>query len=106
VNDTSTTRQPLHPWLVFAIAAVLPGVGQVLNQTPQRGLVMVFFLIYFAMTSYQLTTLEHSWLVRHAGGVFMYGFILIDAYRFAKIRHAYFHRGHAESKDSGDVSQH
>ncbi len=78
--------------MVFAVAAVLPGVGQVLNQTPQRGLVMVFFLIFFAMTSYQLTTPEHSWLARHAGGVFMYGLMLIDAYRFAKVRYMYFHR--------------
>jgi hypothetical protein len=93
VSDPNTTRPPLHPWLVLAVAALLPGVGQVLNQTPQRGLVMVFFLIFFAMTSYQVTTTEHSWLARHAGGVFMYGFMLIDAYRFAKIRHTFFSRG-------------
>ena len=53
---------------------------------------MVFFLIFFAMTSYQLTTPEHTWFARHAGGVFMYGFMLIDAYRFAKIRHAFYFR--------------
>ena len=53
---------------------------------------MVFFLIFFAMTSYQLTMPEHTWLTRHAGGVFMYGFMLIDAYRFAKIRHTFFYR--------------
>ncbi len=92
MNEKNATRPPLHPWLVFAVAALLPGVGQVLNQTPRRGLVMVFFLIFFAMTSYQLTTPEHTWLARHAGGVFMYGFLLIDAYRFAKIRHTFFYR--------------
>ena len=72
-------------------------MGQVLNHTPQRGLVMVFFLIFFAMTSYQLTSPEHSWLARHAGGVFMYGFMLIDAYRFAKIRHRFFHRSRLDT---------
>ena len=86
-----SARPPLHPLLVFAIGALLPGAGQVVNQTPQRGLVMVFFLIFFAMTSFQLTSPEHSWLARHAGGVFMYGLMLIDAYRFAKIRYTYFY---------------
>ena len=91
-----TVSPPRHPWLVLAVAALLPGVGQVLNQNPQRGLVMVFFLIFFAMTSYQLTSTQHSWLVRHAGGIFMYGFMLIDAYRFAKIRYTFFHRGQSQ----------
>ena len=95
-------RPPLHPWLVFAVAAVLPGAGQVLNQTPQRGLVMVFFLIFFAMTSYQLTTPEHSWLARHAGGVFMYGLMLIDAYRFAKLRHTFFRRSRFDVGDDNN----
>ena len=58
---------------------------------------MVFFLIFFAMTSYQLTTSEHSWFARHAGGIFMYGFMLIDAYRFAKIRHAFYFRKQPET---------
>ena len=99
MSETNATRPPLNPWLVLAIAAVLPGMGQVLNQTPQRGLVMVFFLIFFAMTSFQLTTPEHSWLARHAGGVFMYGFVLIDAYRFAKIRHTFFHFGPSQPEN-------
>jgi hypothetical protein len=99
VSETNSTRPPLHPWLVLAIAAVLPGMGQVLNQTPQRGLVMVFFLIFFAMTSFQLTTPEHSWLARHAGGVFMHGFMLIDAYRVAKIRHTCFHRNQSQPEN-------
>lgn len=93
MNSTPpNTTRPFHPWLVLTVAALLPGMGQVLNATPQRGLVMVFFLIFFAMTSYQLTTPEHSWLARHAGGVFMYGLMLIDAYRFAKIRQSFFHQ--------------
>ncbi len=96
-TEPKATRPPLQPWLVLAVAALLPGMGQVLNQTPQRGLVMVFFLVFFAMTSYQLTTPEHSWIARHGGGVFMYGFILIDAYRFAKIRHAVFYRSRPDA---------
>ena len=103
MNDTNSARPPPHPWLVLAVAALLPGMGQVLNQTPQRGLVMVFFLIFFAMTSYQLTTPEHSWLTRHAGGVFMYGFVLIDAYRFAKIRHTFFYRSRLDTTGKNNL---
>ena len=38
-------KQPLNPYLVLAVAVVLPGMGQVLNRQPVRGLVFVCFAI-------------------------------------------------------------
>ena len=38
-------RKPLHPRLVLARAIVLPGVGQVLNRQPVRGLTFLFFML-------------------------------------------------------------
>lgn len=34
--------RPVHPYLVLLVAILLPGVGQVLNHAPIRGLMMVF----------------------------------------------------------------
>ena len=36
---------PLHPRLVLLVALILPGVGQVLNRQPVRGLVFVGFAL-------------------------------------------------------------
>ena len=39
------TKAPPNPLLVLAVAIALPGVGQVLNRQPTRGLIFVFFVI-------------------------------------------------------------
>ena len=41
-------KQPPNPYLVLAVAILLPGVGQVLNRQPVRGLVFVCFAILWA----------------------------------------------------------
>ena len=38
-------KPPLNPYLVLAVAMVLPGMGQVLNRQPVRGLIFVCFAI-------------------------------------------------------------
>ncbi len=84
-------KSPLHPYVVLAVAVVLPGVGQVLNNMASRGLLMVFFMISLGWVSYHLTTPEHSWVGRHAGGVFVYAMSLLDAYKWARVRWASYH---------------
>lgn len=79
-------RPPLHPYLVLAVALILPGVGQVLNNMPTRAMIMVFFMLTLGVVSYHLTTPEHSFLGRHAGGVFIYAISVLDAYRWARYR--------------------
>jgi len=37
--------RPLSPALVLAVALVLPGMGQVLNREPARGLIFAFFAL-------------------------------------------------------------
>jgi hypothetical protein len=77
---------------VLLVALLLPGMGQVLNNMPQRALTMVLFLLFLAMLSYQLTSPQHSWAGRHAGGIFIYGVMVLDAYRWARYRWEFFHR--------------
>ena len=85
INDGSW-RRLLHPRLILLVAIVLPGVGQVLNRQPMRGLMMVFFMLVLAVVCYQLTTPEHSVLGRVAGGWFIYALSIMDAYQFARRR--------------------
>jgi TctA family transporter len=85
-------NRPLHPWLVLAIALVLPGVGQVVNNTPMRGLIMLFFMGLLGLFTFLTTTPEHSFLGRYAGGLFVYAISVMDAYRWARYRWEYFAR--------------
>ncbi|HXG29973.1 MAG TPA: hypothetical protein VNJ47_14125 [Nevskiales bacterium] len=79
-------KTPWHPYAVFAIAALLPGMGQVLNATPVRGLMMAFFMLTLGVVCYHLTTPEHSLLGRYAGGWFVYAVSVMDAYQWARYR--------------------
>lgn len=76
-----------RPLLVLGSAILLPGSGQVINRTPVRGLVFVFYMLLLGVITYQLTTPEHSFLGRYAGGLFIYAISVVDAYTWAA-RHA------------------
>ncbi len=83
-------KRPLHPRLVLLIAILLPGVGQVVNGVPLRGLLMLFFTLTLAVVCYHLTTPQHSILGRFAGGWFVYSISVLDAYKWARYRWEYF----------------
>ncbi|MSQ58333.1 MAG: hypothetical protein EXR36_01420 [Betaproteobacteria bacterium] len=85
-SNAPAPKPPLNPWAVLAVAALLPGMGQVLNNNATRAIVFVFFVISLAIVSYHLTTSAQSFLGRHAGGVFIYVISLVDAYRIASLR--------------------
>jgi hypothetical protein len=85
-------RRPLHPLLVLAVAILLPGVGQLLNGSSKRALMFLFSMMSLGWVSYHLTTPDHSFVGRYAGGFFVYAVSLMDAYRFARLRWEIFHR--------------
>ena len=85
-------RRPLHPWLVFAVALLLPGMGQVLNGMTGRALVMIFFGLTLGVITFELTTPAHSFIGRHAGGLFVYAVMVMDAYAWARYRRERFDR--------------
>jgi len=78
--------RPVHPYAVLAAAVLLPGSGQVLNGTPQRGLVFLFFMILLGWVSLHTMPAQASFVGRAIGGVFVYGLSVIDAYKHARIR--------------------
>jgi hypothetical protein len=82
----------MHPYRVLLVALLLPGVGQVINNNPPRGLMMVFSILALGWISYHLTTPDHSLVGRYAGGLFVYAISVIDAYRWARYRWSFFAR--------------
>lgn len=79
-------RQAPSPWLVLAVAVVLPGVGQVLNGQPRRGLVLVFYMLLLGALTFLVADPDRSLAGRLAGGLFVYALSLLDAYRFAALQ--------------------
>ncbi len=86
--------RPLNPYLVLATAIILPGVGQVLNRQPFRGLLFLFFM--FLLGGYTLKTAapDVSLLGKFAGGAFVYAMAIFDAYRHARVRHELWRHRH------------
>jgi uncharacterized membrane protein len=80
------TKPPPHPWLVLAVAAVLPGVGQVMNREPVRGLIFAFFALLLGTYTVLTAAPEVSLVGKYAGGLFVHAMAVFDAYRKARIR--------------------
>jgi hypothetical protein len=92
MKGDAATQKPLSPKLVLLIAILLPGMGQVANRMPTRGLMFVFYVILLAVVTYNLTTPDHSFIGRYSGGIFVYMLSVLDAYRWALYRYKVFGR--------------
>lgn len=79
-------RPPLPPLAVLAVAIVLPGVGQVLNGSSSRGLMMLFFMLMLGVITYNLAGPGISLVGKFAGGIFVYAISVVDAYYWARYR--------------------
>jgi hypothetical protein len=84
-------KPPLHPLLVLAVAIVLPGVGQIMNNQATRGLLFAFTTVALGYVTSRYAALDVSIFGRYAGGFFIHAIALMDAYRWAKVRWELFH---------------
>ena len=80
--------KPLNPYIVLAIAIALPGMGQVLNRQPVRGLIFVFFVVLLGAFTLKTAAPEISFIGKFSGGLFVWAMAVIDAYKTARIRYA------------------
>lgn len=80
-------KAPMHPYAVAALAIVLPGMGQVANGQPKRGLVFLFFTLLLGAITAKTAAPDVSLVGRYAGGLFIYALSLFDAYRLARLRY-------------------
>ena len=90
-------NRSINPRLVLALAILFPGAGHVAAGQAPRGLCFALFAILFMVLSYMTTTPEHSFIGRHAGGLFVWALSITDAYRLAKIRYEALRRAAAGS---------
>jgi hypothetical protein len=77
--------KPVNPYLVLALAIVLPGAGHVVVRDAPRGLAFAFFVVLFSVISYMTTTSDQTFIGRHAGGLFVWALSIPDAYRRARL---------------------
>lgn len=84
-------KPPFHPYVVLLVAAVLPGVGQLLNNQPTRGLLFAFTAVALGYVTSKYAAPDVSIFGRYAGGFFIHAIALMDAYRWAKVRWEIFH---------------
>ena len=85
-NETKPIKVPFAPILVLIISILLPGMGQVINNTPVKGLVMICFMIILGLITFNLAQAHISMMGKLAGGVFIYAISIMDAYYWAKYR--------------------
>ena len=81
-------RKPPNPRLVLAVAILLPGMGQVLNRQPVRGLIFVFFLLLLGGFTLKTAAPDVSFVGKVSGGLFVWAMAAFDAYKTARIRSA------------------
>jgi len=93
-------RTPLHPSFVLVISLILPGMGQVLNNQPRRGLLMVLYMLLLGMLTYTLASPDTSVVGRLAGGLFVYAMSVMDAYRVAATRRSLVRTGRSAAAGS------
>ena len=79
--------KPVNPYLVLVASLVFPGAGHVILGQAQRGLMFLFFTAILGWVSLRLMPESASFFARHAGGIFIYGISVLDAYKTARIRY-------------------
>lgn len=79
-------RGPLNPYLVLAIAIVLPGMGHVVSGAVRRGLMFQLFMLLGGFVTWHLAPPAASLAGRLAGGLFVYALSIPEAYRIARLR--------------------
>lgn len=92
-TSTNKIQPPLSPKLVLLFAVLLPGVGQVLNNTPMRGFFMACFMIMLGLITFNLAEPHISMVGKLSGGIFIYALSVMDAYYWARYRWEHFQRG-------------
>ena len=80
-------KKPMHPWIVLALAVLLPGVGHVVSRQPMRGLIFLFFIILLGAFTVKPASPDVSVVGKYAGGLFVWAMSILDAYRIGRIRY-------------------
>ena len=81
-------KRPVNISLVLATALVFPGMGQVLNRQPVRGLVFVCFAVLLGGFTLKTAAPDVSFVGKVSGALFVWAMAVLDAYKVARVRQA------------------
>jgi len=85
-DGSVSEKPPVEPKLVL-LASLFPGAGHVVLGLAPRGLRFLFFMIVLGWVSMKLMPATASFFGKNAGGILIYGFSVIDAYKIARVRY-------------------
>ncbi|MFA5898469.1 MAG: hypothetical protein WC829_05090 [Hyphomicrobium sp.] len=96
-----TTKTPLNPYTVLALAILAPGAGHVAVGAQMRGMGFAFFSLLLALLCWHTTGQDTSFIGRSAAGLFVWAVSIPDAYRIARIRYEVWrHAGGVASREN------
>ena len=90
-------KPPVNPRLALAVAILLPGMGQVLNRQPMRGLIFVCFAVLLGGFTLKTAAPDVSFVGKVAGALFVWAMAVLDAYKVAMIKQAVWHHANRSS---------
>jgi hypothetical protein len=80
-------KPPPNPYIVLAVALILPGMGQVLNRQSLRGLIFVCFAVLLGGFTLKTAAPDVSFVGKLSGALFVWAMAVFDAYKTARVRH-------------------
>jgi hypothetical protein len=76
----------MHPLVPVLLAALVPGSGHVVLGKPARGLIFIFWIVFFGALTNKLAGPEASFVGRYAGGIAIWTLSVVDVWRMAQQR--------------------
>jgi hypothetical protein len=76
----------MNPYGILVVAILLPGMGQVLNRQPVRGLTFVCFAVLLGAFTLKTAAPDVSFVGKISGGLFVWAMATLDAYKVARVR--------------------
>lgn len=78
----------MHPLIPVILAVLVPGSGHVALGKPARGLIFVFWIVFFGALTDKLAGPEASFAGRYAGGIAVWAISVVEAGRLARQKKA------------------
>lgn len=80
------SKKEINIWLIVVASIIVPGSGHVLLGKPVRGLLLLFWMFVFGYITFQLTTIEISFIGRLSGGFAVWTISVLEVYRLVRKR--------------------